>query len=181
MKACFLKRCPYAWIASLGFILYCQTLFFNFTYLNNNVLILDHYHFLRNLTNLFRSFTQDVFQITHSADAYYRPMLTISFILDAQLGKTYPSMYHLTNLALHLMTSCLVFIFLKKLKYKPVLTGLFALIFTIHPVLTQAVVWIPGRNDSLLTIFILINFIFWLKFLETKKWQLFAWQLLFLL
>ena len=35
-----------------------------------------------------------------------------------------------------------------------------ALIFVAHPVLTQAVSWIPGRNDSLLLLFVLSSFIF---------------------
>lgn len=179
-KDVFLKETnPYFWIIALGFVVYLKALFFNFTYLDDNALILDYYYFIRNLTNVFYSFTQDVFQITHALDAYYRPILTISFILDAQLGKTSPFIYHFTNLSLHLIASCLVFIFLKKLKYQKSLAFLSALIFTVHPVLTQAVVWIPGRNDSLVTIFILAAFIFWINFLETKKWPPFAWHLLF--
>ncbi len=170
---------PYGWIVLIGFIVYIQTLSFKFTYFDDNVLILDHYHFLKNAANIFKTFRMEVFHIRHAPTSYYRPLLTISLILDANLGETSPLIYHLTNLNLHLLASCLLFLFLTKLKYKPRLAGLFALIFTTHPVLTQAVAWIPGRNDSLVTVFILSSFIFLINFLETKKWEVFSWHLLF--
>lgn len=172
-------KTKYVWIVVIGFIIYCQALFFKFTYLDDNVLILENYHFLSHLSNIFKTFKMEVFHILHASAAYYRPLLIISFILDAQLGKTSPFIYHLTNLAFHLSSSCLLFLFLKKLKYPPFLAWLFALIFTLHPVLTQAVVWIPGRNDSLLTLFVLLTFIFLINFLETKKWLFFFNHLLF--
>lgn len=179
-KDVFLKGAnPYLWFIALGFVVYLKALFFNFTYLDDNALILDNFYFLRNLANTFRAFRQDVFRSLHGADAFYRPILTITFILDAQLGKTSPFMYHFTNLLIHFLASCLVFIFLKKLKYKKSLAFLMAMIFSVHPVLTQAVAWIPGRNDSLVTVFILTAFIFWINFLETKRLKSFVWHLFF--
>lgn len=170
---------PYFWIIISGFLIYCQTLFFKFTYLDDNVLILNNYHFLKNIGNIFKTFKMEVFHILHASAAYYRPLLTISFILDAQLGKTTPFIYHLTNLNFHLLASCLLFLFLIKFKYKPSLALFFSLIFTVHPVLSQAVAWIPGRNDSLATIFILASFIFFLDFLAQKRWLFLASHLLF--
>ena len=107
------KIVPCLLIISLGFLIYCQTLFFKFTYLDDNVLILDNYYFLKNITNIFKAFRVDVFYILHASAAYYRPSLIVSFILDAQLGKTHPFIYHFTNLNLHLLASCLLF------KFKP--------------------------------------------------------------
>jgi len=49
------------------------------------------------------------------------------------------------------------------------------------PVLTQAVAWIPGRNDTLLAFFALLSFISFLSFLEGRKWTQLAAHLLFLL
>jgi len=170
---------PYLWIFIIGFIIYSQTLFFDFTYLDDNVLILDNFYFLSNLTNVFRTFTQDVFQTLHYSDAYYRPLLIISFILDAQLGKNSPFIYHFTNIVLHFSASCLLFLFLKKLKYKKELAFISALIFTVHPVLTQAIAWIPGRNDCLLAIFIFSSFIFFLNSIKTKKQRCSFWHLFF--
>ena len=59
------------------------------------------------------------------------------------------------------------------------LSFLFATLFTVHPVLTQAVAWIPGRNDPLLALFVLLSFIYFLKFLETRRVSYIFWHLLF--
>ncbi len=169
----------YFFIALLGFLIYFPTLFFNFTYFDDHVLILNNRFFLNNLSNILPAFKQDVFHILHGSAAYYRPILTISFILDAQLGGVNPFFYHLTNVAIHLIASCLVYLFLCRLDYRKTLSFIFALIFSVHPVLTQAVSWIPGRNDSLLTLFILASFIFLIDFINQNKWPQLVLHLLF--
>jgi 4-amino-4-deoxy-L-arabinose transferase-like glycosyltransferase len=105
-------------------------------------------------------------------------MLTISFIFDYQIGGASPFIYHFVNVLLHLLATCLLFIFLQKLDYRKELAFLFSFIFLIHPAMTQTVAWIPGRNDSLLAIFILASFIFFIKYLKEKSSNLF-WSLFF--
>ena len=174
-----LFRNPYFLIILLGFLVYLPSLFFNFTYLDDNVLILGNYHFLRNISNIFEAFKQQVFPIQSSPAFYYRPMLTISYMLDAQLGELSLFRYHLTSLIIHLINSCLVFYLLKKLNYKKNISLFFSVIFAIHPVLTQATAWLPGRNDSLLALFVLASFIFFVKFLESEKIKHFLLHVLF--
>jgi len=169
-KSLFLKGFrPFLWIFFIGLLVYGQSLFFNFTYLDDQQLILENYHFIRKLSNIFSAFTTDVFQTPNSPESYYRPLLTVSFIFDAQLGQNRPFFYHLTNINLHLLTACLLFVFFKKLLFSKFQSFLTSLFFLLHPAISQAVVWIPGRNDSLLTVFALASFIFFLDYLNTKK------------
>ena len=160
---------PYAWIVIIGFLLYFKSLFFNFVYFDDNSLIIDNFFFLKDIANITKIFTQGVFHVLHAPEAYYRPMLTLSFMLDAQMGGLNPFFYHLTNLILHLITSVLVFVLFIKLKYRRDISFLFSMIFMAHPALTQAVAWIPGRNDSLLAVFLLPSFIFFLNYAEKKN------------
>ncbi|MFH1230981.1 MAG: tetratricopeptide repeat protein [Planctomycetota bacterium] len=155
---------PYVWIASLGFLLYFQAVLFDFAYFDDDKLIIEPYNFLKNISNIFETFRQDVFGA--EVGIYYRPLLTISFMLDAQISGLAPWMYHLSNIIIHIIASSLLFVLLARLKYSKKLSLFFALVFTVHPVLTQAVCWIPGRNDSLVAVFILASFIFLLSFLE---------------
>lgn len=173
------KWTPFMIIAILGFVIYFQAFFFNFTYLDDNVLILDNQYFLSKLTNIFQSFFADVFHLFNSSAFYYRPLLTISFIFDYQIGGASPFIYHFTNVGLHILTTCLLFVFFKKLDYRKDLAFLFSIIFLVHPVLTQAVAWIPGRNDSLLAVFILSIFIFFVKYLKEEKIKNLILSLLF--
>ena len=168
---------PYLWICAIGFVLYSQILFFDFTYFDDKILILDNFYFLNNSSNFFESFKQDVFR-SH-VGSYYRPILTISFMADAQVSGLNPWMYHFSNIIFHLIASCLLFTFLTKLKYSKYLSLLFSLIFTVHPVLTQAVCWIPGRNDPLVAIFILASFIALINMVETNHWKYYVYHFIF--
>ena len=67
------------------------------------------------------------------------------------------------------MNSCLIFVLLQKLGHKRELSFLFALLFTCHPVLVSAVVWLPGRTDTLLGLFTIISFLTLIKFIDTKS------------
>ncbi|MFZ1019909.1 MAG: tetratricopeptide repeat protein [Minisyncoccia bacterium] len=170
---------PFLVLAGFGFILYFQAFFFGFSYLDDNVLILGNQTFLSNINNIFWSFGTDVFHLFNSSAFYYRPLLTISFILDYQIGGASPFIYHFVNVLLHILAACLLFIFLKKLDYKKELAFLFSFIFLIHPVMTQTVAWIPGRNDSLLAIFLLLTFIFFVKYVREEKNRNLFWSLFF--
>ena len=170
---------PFAWICLASFLLYISTGFFNFSYLDDQELILDAFNFISHPSNILNFFKEDVF---HSGNGvYYRPMLTISFMLDALWGGKNPGAYHFTNMLLHLFACCLLFRTLAKLNFNRGQSFFYALFFTVHPVLTQAVAWIPGRNDILLTIFVLLSFSSFLAFLEGRKRTQLAAHLLFLL
>lgn len=170
----------FAVISALGIIIYFQVLFFDFSYLDDSVLILDNQDFLANPINIFQSFLIDVFHAFNNDAFYYRPLLTISFIFDYQLGGASPFIYHFTNIILHIVSSYLVFVFLTKLNYQKIISFLFSLIFLVHPVLSQAVAWVPGRNDSLLALFVLSTFIFFVNYLKDKKISSLLWCLTFL-
>jgi len=163
------KRSNYFLIFLIGVILYLPSLFFGFSFFDDNVLILDNLYFLKNLGNFFKAFQIEVFHINNFSAAYYRPILTLSFMFDAQIAGQYPFFYHLSNVLYHVSASLLFYLFFKKLKIEEKVAFLLSLIFLVHPVLTQAVSWIPGRNDSLLAIFTLTTFIFLIEYLEKRK------------
>ena len=173
------NRKLFFWIAGLGLLTYIWTVFFGFTYLDDQSLILDNLFFLKNLGNIPTAFVTDVFRILHVPTAYYRPLLTVSFMFDAQLSGSNPFFYHLTNVIIHVATSCVVFIFLQKTKIKEEVAFLLSAIFAVHPVLSQAVAWIPGRNDSLLTLFSLLSFVFSINFVESGKSRDIIWHIVF--
>jgi len=157
---------PFAWIIAIGFILYVQTLSYNFTYFDDHMLILDNQKYLSDASNIFTAFKEDIFRRAEG-QYYYRPVLMATFIFDAQIGGVSPVMYHFSNMFFHLLASCLLFIFLLKMKYRRDLSLFFSLLFTVHPALTQAVAWIPGRNDLLMAIFALTAFVFFIDFMGT--------------
>ncbi|MFC1477941.1 tetratricopeptide repeat protein [Candidatus Margulisiibacteriota bacterium] len=168
IESIFLKTWrPYAWIVLAIILLYSKALFFGFTYFDDDSFILKNYYFNKDIGSVFRVFFQDHF--ISNRDVYYRPLVNISYIIDAQFAGTGTFGYHLTNILFHIIASCLLFACLLQIKYQRGLSFIFSLFFAVHPLQVQAVAWIPGRNDSLLAVFILLTFLFFLMSIETKK------------
>jgi protein O-mannosyl-transferase len=159
----------YFFVSLLGIFVHARSLFFDFTYFDDNVLILDNLPFLQNIRNIITSFSMEVFHVLHGSAAYYRPLLTISFIPDAIIGGSSPFTYHFTNICIHLIASCLLLRLLLALKYSKTFSLFCSLLFVVHPTLTQAVAWIPGRNDSLLAVFVITSFTAFVQYLDRKS------------
>jgi len=174
-----LRWLPYAGIALLVILLYRKTILFDFSYLDDNVLIINCFNFLKDASNVIRVFTRDAFYPFTNPVAYYRPVLTLSFMADAKLFGLCPSGYHSTNIFLHIIASCLVYAFLRKMGYDKMPSFLVTCVFAVHPAVSQAVAWIPGRNDSILACCILASFIALIDFVKTGNRKNYAWHLMF--
>lgn len=168
---------PYAWLALAILAVYFRSVGFGFTNLDDTALIVNNYPFLSKISNIVNAFGQKVF--SHSVLPYYRPILTASLILDANLGGVNPFIYHLDNLLIHILATYLVYVFLIRIGLAKTLSFVFSLIFAVHPALVPAVVWIPGRNDSLLAVFALLSFVSFIDFLKMGGWPRYLSHILF--
>jgi len=151
-------------LASVTFIIYARTLSLDYTKLDDSIFIIENAPYNADVKNIGVSFQRGLFNPVN--DAYYRPLFLVDFIFESRLFGTRPAGYHFTNLLFHIISVCLLFLFLRKIRIPPADSFLLALIFAVHPVLTQAVAWIPGRNDMLLMIFFLSSFILLIGYLE---------------
>lgn len=78
----------------------------------------------------------------------------LTFALNYHFGGTNVAGYHLVNIVIHLVTSCLVFLLLKRVfPNRPLLAFTGALIFVAHPLQTQAVTYIVQRMTCLAAMF----------------------------
>jgi tetratricopeptide (TPR) repeat protein len=171
---------PFLWIASLIFIVYFTTLFSGIVYLDDNVLVVDQYAFNKDLGNIPAAFGEDIFRTPHQGGSFYRPILRLTFMLDAQWGRSAVIfMSHLSNLLLHILAACLLFLLLVKLKIKKETALVVSLIFGVHPLTAGTVAFISGRNDSLLAVFAFPMLWFFADFLQTLKKKAYFWHLTF--
>ncbi|MCX6256455.1 MAG: tetratricopeptide repeat protein, partial [Bacteroidia bacterium] len=158
---------PFLWIAAIAFLAYLPTLWFGYSPLDDFTLIVKRLDWLKDIRHFPDIFTKGIF---FAEDAkvpdYYRPLLTVTFMIDVLIGKGSPVICHLTNVLIHMAATCLCFSFLNHLIENRKLSFLFTLLFAVHPILTHAVAWIPGRNDSLMAVFIFSSAIFYLKYLK---------------
>ncbi len=101
----------------------------------------------------------------------YHPLTMISLAANYKISGLNPAAYHWTNLILHLINTCLVFIFLQLIfnrKYI-VLALLGAACFAWHPMHVESVAWISERKDVLFAAFYLLGLIFYLKSRQEQK------------
>lgn len=157
----------------IPFCLYIKSLWYNFSPMDDQWLILENTKVLsdwRNFPLLFK---------TSISGIYYRPLLNLSFMMDYHVGQKSPLIYHFTNLILHLLTVILFYHFLIQVNVSKKLSFLFALVFSVHPAILHTVAWIPGRNDLLLAIFTLCSFIFLINYLLNQKQQHLFFHLFF--
>jgi hypothetical protein len=162
-----LLKYPYLVILALVLIVYVQTLKFDFVYLDDDLIILDNYEKICSLSNIVNSFTMEYG--FNQGTPYYRPVTNISFIIDAQFSGKSPVFYHLSNLVFNFLTASFLFALFLRLNFRKELSLLLALIFAVHPMLTNAVVWIVGRNDMLAGLFSVLSFIYFLKYIKEYK------------
>lgn len=164
---------PLLWLLGITFLLYVGSLNFGFTELDDTIFVTEIQSYNEQSSNLIHSFKRGVFSETN--DTYYRPMLMDSFILNHMFSGTDVKGYHAFNLIFHLLCVVLLFLLLIEMGYTQFKAFCLSLLFAIHPVLSQAVAWIPGRNDTIMTIFILLWMMACLKF--EKKQQL-SWLII---
>jgi tetratricopeptide (TPR) repeat protein len=154
----------------LPVLLYLQTIKFRFTHFDDDYIIINNISFLSHLRNVFRAFITDALMLKMNSSAFYRPLQTVSYIIDIQLsGGNNTWMYHLSNILFLGLISCSLFLLLKRFFITSKLALLGALIYCAHPLFVSTIAWIPARGDLLLTFFSLLSFLFLIEFLQKRK------------
>lgn len=147
----FIIKHPMLWLTASVILVNMWCLTLGYTELDDSIFIRDFHAYNEDLSNLFTSFHRGVFSAAN--DSYYRPFFLNSIIINYVFSGQNPAGYHLVNIIFHLLAVLLLFKLFKKLEVKELDAFLLTLIFAVHPVLSQAVAWIPGRNDTLLAVF----------------------------
>lgn len=127
---------------------------------------------------------RDLF-FTHT-NTYYRPIIELSYRLDHLLWFDGASGWHLTNVLLHTVNTCLVYLiahtlFVTAVEKQERAAFYSALLYGINPLATEAVCWVSGRSELILGLFVLSSFYFYIKFsLKRSYWHLLVSGLLYL-
>ena len=119
----------------------------------------------------------------------YVPLTIVSYQVEHSIVGNEPLLYHIDNLLLHIITSCLVFLLLQLLGIDWIIALLGGLLFAVHPINSEAVSWMSARKDLLAGVFGLASLVLYLKYqknsyvtlsLSKREWS-FAFFLLALL
>lgn len=151
------------------FAVYGKSISFEFISLDDDTLILNNIDYISNVKNIPKFFTTSCYY--SDSYYYYRPILTLTFSIEATFFGSNPKIYHLTNIILFILSIYLMYVFLSKLKLtlnKDILKCICILIL-VHPIFTSSIVWISARNDTLLLVFLMVSLINLVNYLEQNR------------
>jgi hypothetical protein len=111
----------------------------------------------------------------------YRPLTTLSYLLNYSIlgNRDRPAGYHWINFFLHAANVFLLFALVLRLlagRVRALPAAFFvAMLWAVHPVLTESVTNIVGRADLLAGFAVLSGFLLYLKSAESTGWRRGAW------
>jgi len=112
--------------------------------------------------------------------SYFRPLVSVSYLLDYTVWGLAPFGFHLTNLLLHFACCLLVLRMALDERLDPRAAFAGAALFAVHPVHVESVAWISGRTDLIACLFVLGAFVCHTRgrsgrgFYRPASWLLFA-------
>jgi Flp pilus assembly protein TadD len=142
-------------IVAAAFVVYGVTLTYPFVW-DDGFLIIEN-RYLSDWSEIGENLSGDFFRKTRDAVriGYWRPVITISYMIDRAIFDDRPWGFHLANVIMHALASCLVFGVARRLRLPETAALGAALLFAVHPVHVESVAWISGRTDVYCAVFVL--------------------------
>lgn len=112
-----------------------------------------------------------------------RPLVNLSFAVNYAVGNLDVRGYHVANVAIHIACALLLFGLIRRSLLAPRLAGRFtestaarisfasALIWTVHPLQTEAVDYISARTESLMSAFYLLTLYASVRAAASRAWK----------
>ncbi len=171
----------------LPFLLYANTLHHQYA-LDDDIVIRKNEFVQQGVSGIYDLFAQETFTGFFGkkkdlvAGGRYRPLSLVTFALEHEFFGDRPALSHFINILLYAITSLLIFILLNQLLIKseyqsswaPALPFLAALLWLVHPVHTEVVANIKGRDEIMAMLFSILATLSYLRFYDSgkTKWML---------
>ncbi len=136
-------------IALIGIIVYCNSLSLVFRWDDTYQIV--NAPFIHKVTNIPYIFLTSI----HHVDStnilfgyYYKPIMYSAYAVLYAIGNGHVEAFHLTQISLHIINSMLVFLIFKRF-FSEKISVLLALVFLVHPINEETVVYIANLQDTL--------------------------------
>ena len=173
------KQMPFL-VLLAAFLVHANTLGHNYA-LDDSIVITDNQFTKEGLAGMGSIFSKDTFYGFFKKDGKdnlvqggrYRPLSLAMFALEYELFGENPFIGHLLNVLLFALLCALIFQFLRTLlrdhRHSDLLALLTALLFAVHPVHSEVVANIKGRDEILALLFAVLSFKYILTYVDNKK------------
>ena len=171
-KKCLTRSLPHIIILLAAMLSYFPT--FTGEFILDDKSLVEHNQYITGLHSL-RSYLMQEDGALDTTDpeayhtGYYRPLINLSYWLDYKIWGMWAPGFRTTNLILHILCSMALYHFIGKLMSDRRMALCLALVFTVHPVNTEAVSWVTSRNNILATLFALLAHTIYIQAQEKKN------------
>ena len=97
----------------------------------------------------------------------YRPVSNLSYFIDHYIFGSKPFGSHLINILIHCTNALLVYGIVELIFASPLFAVFASLLFSLHPIQSEAVAVMSYRADILAAMFALSSFYFWIRFAQS--------------
>lgn len=164
--------CSLALIACAGILVYANSLQGQFLW--DDETLIQYNPYIKDWSHLPKILTSRLGSVAKEAGAFYRPVQTVTYLVDYSFWKLNVFGFHTVNMVWHILAAFSVFGLIQILFRDGKLSLLTTLLFVTHPLHTEAVSYVSGRADSLVTFFMLSSFILYLKHGEKRNFLMLA-------
>lgn len=166
----------FACFAALILLIYANTFDASWQLDDKPNIIHNHFLHIEDLhpESLIKTFFTQPKNPRETGNKPHRPIANLTFALNWYFGKDSVTGYHAVNLAIHLLTACLLFLIILNLSRSPNLRDklddrtylasfLTAALWAVHPIQTQAVTYIVQRMTALAAMFYMLSILCYVK------------------
>jgi tetratricopeptide (TPR) repeat protein len=147
----------------LPFLLYFKSLGAPFVFDDGHMIVRNN--LIKNLSLLKYVFTSGNITSVPIVKGMYRPLLMLSFAFNYFFGRLNPFGYHIINIMFHFLNAVLLFfllrILLPKRPFWPAVLSV--LLFVVHPINSEAVIYISCRSTLMFSFFFLAGLLSYAK------------------
>lgn len=143
-------------VAALALAAHLPALFGDFVWDDRQ--LIEESDVMKSQRPVLEAFRRDFWElgaVAGGGSGYYRPLVTLTYVLDRAIDGRRPFVYHLTNLLLHAAAVLALLFAARSFGASDAEAAWAAALFAVHPVHLESVAWISGRTDTLCAAFLL--------------------------
>ncbi|MBM4054382.1 MAG: tetratricopeptide repeat protein [Planctomycetes bacterium] len=124
----------------------------------DDISVIEENYFIKSFHNFPKIFSSEYFQLANELS--YRPFVTFIYFTDYAAWGINPFGYHVSNIIIHAFNTVLFYLLLRYILKSRLIALFSAILFSVHPCVTEAVNSISYREDLLVVCFSFLSCIF---------------------
>lgn len=144
---------PFLLLFALGFSLYFHSLTNPFVLDDEEQIVVNPMvHSTANIVEIFKGSTMNSGDVNSSSGIYYKPLMGITYALLWDFFGSEPIAFHVLQLSIHIINSFLIFILFRYFLTQ-IISLSFAILFLVHPINSENVLYCANLQDVLYMFF----------------------------